>query len=147
MKKASAAWTTQGRGATLADVACGGCILVVDDDPEIREALTCCLQELGCTCVAAADGLEALEQLDRCPRPCVVLLDLMMPRLDGEACARRIRGSERHHAVPIVSMSAGPQRLFPPIVCCHLAKPFDFQKMSLIIGGLCQRPGAFLLPP
>ncbi len=102
----------------------------------------CCLQELGCSCVESVDGLEALEKLDQSPRPCVVLMDLMMPRLDGEACARKIRGSERHNDVPIVSMSAGPQQLWPPTVHRHLAKPFDLREMSQIIRELCPVPAA-----
>ncbi len=115
---------------------------MVDDDPEIREALICCLQELGCSCVASVDGLEALEKLGQRPRPCVVLMDLMMPGLDGEACAHKIRGGERHNDVPIVSMSAGFRRLWPPTVYRHLAKPFEFGELSQIIRELCQMPAA-----
>src|SRR6266702_8392791 len=68
-------------------VPCKGCILVVDDDPDLRNALTECFEALGCTVVAAVDGVHAVECLGDSLKPCLALLDLNMPRLDGAGLA------------------------------------------------------------
>lgn len=61
-----------------------GFIMVVDDDPDIRESLELLLRLHGHPVVTAADGEEALERLRGSgDRPCVILLDLMMPRMSG----------------------------------------------------------------
>jgi CheY-like chemotaxis protein len=117
-------------------VSCGGCILVVDDDPDIREALTDLLAELGCTAVTAVDGLDALQALERQPWPCLVLLDLNMPRMDGPTFARTV--FERERALPIVSMSAGAGRLAPPLVREHLEKPFAAGALGPAISEHCR---------
>ena len=116
---------------------CGGCILVVDDDADIRDALQCCLHDLGCTAVTAVDGLDALERLERGARPCVILLDLNMPRLDGEGFAWQVRRDVRHSTLPIISMSAGAQRLSPPMVQAHLVKPFELDGLASNIHRHC----------
>src|SRR5215831_14156522 len=58
-------------------------MLVVDDDPDIRQALAELLAESGRRVATAKDGYDALEKLDSLDRPCVILLDLMMPRMSG----------------------------------------------------------------
>lgn len=119
-------------------VPCKGCILVVEDDPSIREALTSCFEDLGCTAVGAADGLEALDCLKRTPRPCFILLDLNMPRLDGHGFARLLCQDARHS--PIISMTAGRDRLRPSMVHSHVEKPFAFEVLAPSIERLCQDP-------
>jgi two-component system response regulator MprA len=69
-------------------------ILVVDDDPSIREILSIQLTRLGYEVVAAADGLEAVESFKGTP-PDAILMDLMMPRLDGLAACQQIRALEK----------------------------------------------------
>lgn len=58
-------------------------VLVVDDDRSIRETLRCVLEDEGYDVLEAPDGMAALDLLRSTPTPSVVLLDLMMPRLDG----------------------------------------------------------------
>jgi CheY-like chemotaxis protein len=58
-------------------------VLVVDDDRAIVEALSDLLESEGYTVATATDGIEALEQLQGGLRPCLIVLDLMMPRMDG----------------------------------------------------------------
>jgi CheY-like chemotaxis protein len=122
-------------------VACNGCILIVDDDPDLRAALTARFEELGCTVVGAADGVHAVECLGDSLKPCLVLLDLNMPRLDGVGLASFIRSHRHHRSLPIVSMSAGTERLSPPVVECHHSKPFDFDGLLPLIERFCQDPG------
>lgn len=69
-------------------------ILVVDDDPSIREILSIQLTRLGYEITSAGDGLEAVESF-KTSAPDVILLDLMMPRLDGLATCQQIRAIEK----------------------------------------------------
>lgn len=129
---------SSGAWAQTPRVPCKGCILLVDDDPDIRSALTACFEELGCNVVSAADGLHAVECLGDSLKPCLVLLDLNMPRLDGAGLAAFIRSHRHHRSLPIVSMSAGTERLAPPMVECHHSKPFDFGELVPLIERFCQ---------
>ena len=69
-------------------------ILVVDDDPSIREILSIQLTRLGYEVVTASDGIEAVSQF-KTDAPDVILMDLMMPRLDGLASCQQIRAVEK----------------------------------------------------
>lgn len=60
-----------------------GCVLIVDDDPDIRDSITDILELRGYSASAAANGREALARLREGLRPCLILLDLMMPVLNG----------------------------------------------------------------
>jgi len=121
-------------------MACQGCILLVDDDVDLRNALTACFEDLGCTVVAAVDGVHAVECLGDSLKPCLVLLDLNMPRLDGAGLAAFIRTHRCHCGLPMISMSAGTDRLEPPVVEHHHAKPFDFHALVPLVERFCQDP-------
>ncbi|MDP3543585.1 MAG: response regulator transcription factor [Elusimicrobiota bacterium] len=69
-------------------------ILVVDDDPSIREILSLQLTRLGFEVATAGDGLEAVTAF-KAGAPDVILMDLMMPRLDGLAACQQIRAVEK----------------------------------------------------
>jgi len=69
-------------------------ILVVDDDPSIREILSIQLARLGYEVTTAADGIEAVDAFKDAP-PDAILMDLMMPRLDGLASCQQIRAVEK----------------------------------------------------
>ena len=69
-------------------------ILVVDDDPSIREILSIQLTRLGYEVTTADDGLEAVTAF-KAATPDVILMDLMMPRLDGLASCQQIRAVEK----------------------------------------------------
>ena len=77
-------------------------ILLVEDDPSIREITTLGLRGAGFSVATAADGLEGLARF-RAERPDLVLLDVMLPGLDGLEVAREIR---RDSTVPIVMLTA-----------------------------------------
>lgn len=80
-------------------------VLVVDDDRDIREALVQILTEEGFDVTSAKDGVEALEQIAR-RTPDVVLLDLMMPIMNGWQVLQTLRGSVRYAKLPVVVLSA-----------------------------------------
>jgi PAS domain S-box-containing protein len=69
----------------------GGTVLLVDDEPGVLATGAEMLRALGFTVVTAADGLEALRRLRAGPRPDLVVLDLTMPRMDGEQAFRELR--------------------------------------------------------
>jgi CheY-like chemotaxis protein len=78
--------------------------MIVDDDDDIRELGTLILQSKGYRVAAARDGLDALEILERIGGAGLILLDLMMPRMDGEQFLKRLRASDKAH-IPVVLMS------------------------------------------
>jgi DNA-binding response OmpR family regulator len=84
-------------------------VLVVDDDRDIRDVLTDALEAEGYTVVTAADGQEALDWLrSRVAKPCVILLDLMMPRLDGIQFRTEVLNDPELACLPVVVLSADP---------------------------------------
>ena len=80
-------------------------ILVVEDDHVIRELLVVNLKMEGHEAVTAADGNEALEAVAR-QHPDVVLLDMMLPGLDGWEITSRLKADKQTSAIPIVALSA-----------------------------------------
>jgi PAS domain S-box-containing protein len=88
---------SNGRGSRLA--------LVVDDLPENRELLRSALESDGWTVEEAGNGLEALDRLEQ-RRPDAILLDLMMPEMDGITFVERLRASERNRSIPVLVVTA-----------------------------------------
>jgi len=85
-------------------------ILIVDDDPSIREILSTQLSRLSFQTAAAADGKEAVE-LFKSEKPDLVLMDMMMPVLDGLAACQQIRALEKKGTrVPILFLTARDTR-------------------------------------
>jgi len=117
-------------------------ILVVDDDPASREMLGRVLTGDGHVVVAAADGREALDQLDRGGADLVVS-DIRMPELDGYELADRMR--ERAPDVPLVLVTAfgdveGAVQAIRRGAYDYLSKPFDVDAIRLVVTrGLAQR--------
>lgn len=112
-------------------------VLVVEDDYDVREAVACLLEDLGMTVLAAADGKEALEVLRSTDKPpSLILLDLMMPRMNGYQF--RIRQSEdpRLAHIPVVVFSADGrvESGLPGLgnVPC-LRKPIDLDELIAVI--------------
>lgn len=99
-----------------------GRILVVEDEPDIRELLGDTLSVLG-PVELATDGVDALERIQRNGAPAVILLDLCLPRMTGPELIERLRGTA-YGDVPVVSMTASNARA-PAGVREHLHKPFD----------------------
>ena len=83
-----------------------GDILIVDDDPDIRDALGECLRYEGYDVHSAADGQDALDRLEFGLRPSVILLDLMMPVLNGFDVLNALRTRPDWSSIPVVVVSA-----------------------------------------
>jgi CheY-like chemotaxis protein len=80
-------------------------ILIVDDDPALRETLSAILESEGYEPVMASDGLDALEKLGEV-KPAVMLLDMAMPRLDGQGLIEELERQGRRKGIPIVVLTA-----------------------------------------
>ena len=121
-------------------------VLVVDDDRDIRGILGDVLQEEGYATSTVADGREALRVLREGLRPCVILLDLSMPGMNGwDFRANQLRDPELS-AIPVVVMSAAGYR--PETIQAQLAgvgfirKPLPLEEILTAIAEVCPPPEA-----
>jgi CheY-like chemotaxis protein len=80
-------------------------ILVVDDDDDIRDTVAVALEMSGYLVDTAEDGVEAFRRLSDGLRPSVILLDMMMPRMDGESFIVALRGDPKLAGIPVVLIS------------------------------------------
>lgn len=104
-----------------------GHILVVDDDAAICEVLCEVLRDAGHAVTTASDGRAALDRV-RDDAPDLILMDLMLPTLDGAAATRRLKRNPATRHIPVIAMSAGHnlQCLAEELPANDLlAKPFD----------------------
>ena len=81
-------------------------VLIIDDDQGIREALQELLEDEAFAVATAENGLEALDRLHAGLRPCLILLDLMMPRMDGWAFRRQQMADPELRDIPVIVLSA-----------------------------------------
>jgi len=81
-------------------------VLVVEDDDDSREALVAWLEAFGCVVCEATDGQDALDRLAAGYRPCSILLDLMMPRMDGWEFRERQCADAELSAIPVALLTA-----------------------------------------
>ena len=122
-----------------------GNVLIVEDDPAIREMLVILLATEGFHGVAAEDGLEALHLLrtvrHRAPEtPCLVLLDLKMPRLGGHEFRRAQLGDPTVANVPVAVMSGATdleQWAEALGAVATLAKPIDCGALLKVVRRYC----------
>src|SRR5690349_18126466 len=82
-------------------------VMVVEDDRAIRETLCALLVDEGYRATGAANGREALDILRRDDRPCVILLDLMMPVMDGPTFRAEQLQDPNLRSIPLVIITAG----------------------------------------
>lgn len=115
-------------------------VLVVDDNPDVREVLAAALDGLGVAVKTAGDGRGALALLDVWP-PTVVFLDLGMAPLDGFDVARQIRQQPQHAHLPLVALTGwgsrdDVQRTAAAGFAHHLVKPVDLVTLQTTLASL-----------
>lgn len=106
----------------------GKSILLVEDDELIRRAMQMVLEWEGYQVDCAGNGQEALDFLRAGNRPCLIVLDVMMPVLDGEQFRREQSGDPNLAAIPVIVVSAAT---FAEKVNAaqHIRKPFEVQEL------------------
>jgi CheY-like chemotaxis protein len=114
-------------------------ILVVDDNDAIRENLAELLEAEGYSVSSVADGASALAALQREPLPHVVVLDLLMPGIDGREVTARIRRDARLRSVRVVLTTGMPSPSLRATVQADafVAKPFGMTDLLRTISTLC----------
>jgi CheY-like chemotaxis protein len=116
----------------------GATVLVVDDDPGIQELLVALLEDEGYSVVVAGDGLEALDAL-AAARPDIIVLDMMMPRMDGYGFAQERRRRALHPDVPVLLLTAdshSKQKAVETGAQGSLAKPFSLTALVGLVDDL-----------
>jgi CheY-like chemotaxis protein len=122
-------------------------ILVVDDEPEIVTLLRFVLEADGHEVSSAAHGLDALEKLgvepakDELPLPDLIVLDIMMPVMDGYELNMRLQTEARTKDIPILVLTAKGQKMrdlfeMAPNVAAYVQKPFDPKMLRELISGI-----------
>ena len=118
-------------------------VLVVDDDPGIRESVREVLSTEGYRVLEASDGVEALVRMDGVDGRCVVLLDLAMPRMNGLQLLTELSHRTQMERFPVVVMSANahPRELEFPQVVALLRKPFELEDLLRWVEVCSRSPG------
>ncbi len=115
-------------------------LLVIEDEPSLVAALRYSLQQEGFRVDSAADGVEGLEKA-RSLRPDLIILDLMLPRLDGLEVCRRLRAS---FAVPILMLTARADEVDKVVglemgADDYMTKPFGMRELVARVRALLRR--------
>lgn len=111
--------------------------MIIDDEPDIVEALKMRLEIPGYEVISAGDGLAGLEKV-RSENPDIILLDVMLPKLDGFKVCRMIKFDERFKDIPIIMLTAKAADIDKTTggevgADCYLTKPFDPTKLLDLI--------------
>ncbi len=115
-------------------------VLLVDDDADLRDSISDLLRARGYSVVTAADGRAALDAIAHQPRPCVVLLDLVMPGMDGWRFFTVVKADPQLATIPIVIASAHAATHAPSGSDGVLHKPFELSELFAVVARHCGPP-------
>ncbi|MCY1004670.1 response regulator [Nannocystis pusilla] len=117
-------------------------ILIVEDDRDIRDVLAEILAEEGYQVLVAEDGADGLRRLAEGPQPDLILLDLMMPRMDGYQFREEQRKNPDWSAIPLVLLTAGVEtsdKITALGALDVVRKPVKIDFLLELIGGVVRR--------
>lgn len=115
-------------------------ILIVDDDKDIQSSMQMILEFHGYAVTCVSNGKEAIEALKKGPNPAVILLDLMMPVMDGFDFLKNVEASKLTKNIPIIVMTAARNKASEVEKYTTLLKPFEVTKLLKLVGESYQRP-------
>jgi two-component system, NtrC family, response regulator PilR len=119
------------------------CVLVVEDDPPLRELIVLTLQREGLRVDAVADGREAIERL-QAETYRVIVLDLMMPRVSGWEVIAWLAEGRSSLPRTVIVVTAADRAVFatldPEIVNAIIVKPFDIYELAGYVSRCCEAP-------
>jgi CheY-like chemotaxis protein len=118
------------------DMSCAS-ILIVEDDEEIREALKTLLELEGYTVVGVSNGREGLDLLPTMERPCLILLDLMMPVMNGWDFLNTKEKDVKLASIPVLIVTAIDDSAKAPAAQRLIKKPIDFSLLLKIVHDYC----------
>jgi CheY-like chemotaxis protein len=114
-------------------------VLIVEDDAELRDMMAQLLTLEGFVATTVANGREALEYLRQGDCPDIILLDLMMPVMDGWEFRRKQQSDPALAAVPVVVLSALDHRRAAEVdAVAFLKKPLDFDRLLELVRQYCR---------
>ena len=114
-------------------------ILIVEDDADLREMMAQLLTLEGFRASTVANGREALEYLNLGDKPDVILLDLMMPVMDGWEFRRQQQADMSLSKVPVIVLSALDQTRAADVnAVAFLKKPLDFDRLLELVRQYCR---------
>jgi two-component system phosphate regulon response regulator PhoB len=121
-------------------------ILLVEDEPEIREMLVFALDRAGFGTIAAASAEEALQKLEG-PLPALAIVDWMLPGASGVELARRLRRDELTRDLPLIMLTARSEeadklKSFDSGIDDYVTKPFSPRELVARVKALLRRTGA-----
>lgn len=125
-------------------------ILVVDDDAHIREVVRFALEKAGYAVSLAANGKQALEKFQQ-GQPAVLVLDILMPEMDGLEVCRTIRGGARRRDTPILFLSSKDDEIDRVVGLelggdDYLSKPFSPRELTARVKAILRRTQATATP-
>jgi CheY-like chemotaxis protein len=117
-------------------------ILLIEDDEGIRESIIECLSYEGYAVTPASNGEEGLARLAGRGPPSLIMVDLVMPVMNGAQFLERVRDDARLRSVPVVLMTAAlavdPAKV--PAADGYLRKPFDLEDLLGVVERFCGPP-------
>jgi CheY-like chemotaxis protein len=116
-------------------------ILIADDDMRTVYALSATLRAKGVEVLVADNGKAALDALEQRPDVDAVLMDIMMPEMDGFEATRRIRQNPRFRSLPIIALTAkvmkgDPEKCIEAGASEYMSKPIDGDRLLALLNGL-----------
>jgi CheY-like chemotaxis protein len=111
-------------------------VLIVEDEEDLRELMCDALQMRGYTVVTAEEGSDALRKIDDIGPPCLILLDLLMPGMNGWDFFAKVRERPELASVPVIIHSSASSRA-PAGVTRVLQKPLAFDTLVSIVAEYC----------
>ncbi|NMO22535.1 response regulator [Pyxidicoccus fallax] len=127
--------------ANVTQVVARPTVLLVEDDPDIRGTMAEALHDEGYEVAMAVNGQEGLRVLSSLEGPCLVLLDLEIPRLDGRAFLERLKAEPRFEGTRVVAMTGEPGPVLPGAVGM-LLKPIKLGTLLAAVARHCPARGA-----
>ena len=114
------------------------CVLIVEDNKEIQDSLKVALELEGYKAFTADNGKEAIELLGKMPTPCIILLDLMMPIMNGWEFVEEISKDIMLSTIPVVVVSAFGDKKVTPKASDYIQKPID---LDALLNTVCKHCG------
>jgi len=111
-------------------------VLIVEDEEDLRELMRDALEMRGYQVVTADEGTDALRKLDDIGRPCVILLDLLMPGMNGWDFFDKLRERPELASVPVIVHSSSSNRA-PAGATRVLQKPLAFESLVSVVKEYC----------